>query len=238
MRGSRIARVLLTISLAVSAPIYGKASEEGSAKVAEVEKEDKPPAEVVILGTANFEHLTQAATGATTGDWFIEFYAPWCGHCKRLEPTWKELANELSTEVNVAKVDVTANRPLGTRFGIRGFPTLMFFRHETMYLYKGKRNLEAMAEFARGGYKAAEGMPVPAGGNLITTLKAYAETFVVDVAGITKGQRPKNSSIALFVGGWVVLLIFAGIIALVTSSGGGGGAAKPPAKGEDKPKKS
>lgn len=33
--------------------------------------------EVVILDDSNFEHLTQAATGATTGDWFVKFYAPW-----------------------------------------------------------------------------------------------------------------------------------------------------------------
>lgn len=33
--------------------------------------------EVVTLDDSNFEHLTQAATGATTGDWFVKFYAPW-----------------------------------------------------------------------------------------------------------------------------------------------------------------
>jgi hypothetical protein len=34
-------------------------------------------AEVVVLDSKNFEHLTQASTGATTGDWLIKFYAPW-----------------------------------------------------------------------------------------------------------------------------------------------------------------
>lgn len=35
--------------------------------------------EVVVLDTSNFEHLTQASTGQTTGKWFVKFYAPWCG---------------------------------------------------------------------------------------------------------------------------------------------------------------
>jgi thioredoxin domain-containing protein 5 len=48
---------------------------------------------VIVLTNDNFEHLTQASTGATTGDWMVEFYAPWCGHCKKLAPTYEKLAN-------------------------------------------------------------------------------------------------------------------------------------------------
>lgn len=57
----------------------------------------------------------------------MKFYAPWCGHCKKMEPTWDELATSLKGKVNVAKVDVTANRELGSRFDIKGFPTVKFF---------------------------------------------------------------------------------------------------------------
>ncbi len=74
---------------------------------------------VVDLTVANFEHLTQASSGSTTGDWFVEFYAPWCGHCKRLMPIWEEIADILKNEdnsyVNIAKVDVPENRELGNR---------------------------------------------------------------------------------------------------------------------------
>ena len=48
---------------------------------------------VVDLTSDSFEHLTQAATGATTGDWLVEFYAPWCGHCKHLAPVYEDVAS-------------------------------------------------------------------------------------------------------------------------------------------------
>lgn len=109
--------------------------------------------DVVILTTKNFEHLTQASTGATTGDWLVKFYAPWCGHCKKMEPMYEEVAKRLKGEVNVAKVDVPANRELGTRFDIKGFPTLLLLSKGKMYAYKGRRTVDDIAEFARGGYQ-------------------------------------------------------------------------------------
>jgi thioredoxin-like negative regulator of GroEL len=50
----------------------------------------------------------------------VKFYAPWCGHCKKLEPIWEEVADELKGVINVARVDVMASRDLGTRFSIEG----------------------------------------------------------------------------------------------------------------------
>jgi protein disulfide-isomerase-like protein len=109
--------------------------------------------DVVVLTSENFEHLTQASTGATTGDWLIKFYAPWCGHCKTMAPAYEEVATQLKGEVNVAKVDVTANRDLGTRFEIQGFPTVKFMSKGNLYTFKGRRSTEELVEFARGGYQ-------------------------------------------------------------------------------------
>jgi len=59
--------------------------------------------------------------------WFVEFYAPWCGHCKKLEPEWNKLASDLNGYVKVAKVDATVNTNLAQRFGVTGYPSIKFF---------------------------------------------------------------------------------------------------------------
>lgn len=130
--------------------------------------------EVIVLNDSNFEELTQMTTGSTTGSWFVKFYAPvgdwlnpfneqWCGHCKNLAPVWEELADELNGEVNVAEVDATANNELAKLYEIEGFPTLFFFEKVGVFkllelqgkyvAYEGERSLEAMKEFALGGYQ-------------------------------------------------------------------------------------
>jgi thioredoxin 1 len=55
----------------------------------------------------------------------VDFYADWCGPCKMLEPTVKELAAE--TDVTVAKVDVDRNQQLAAQYQVQGVPTMMFF---------------------------------------------------------------------------------------------------------------
>lgn len=121
-------------------------------------------AEVIELTSKNFEHLTQASTGATTGAWLIDFYAPWCGHCKSLAPIYEKVAQKLKEDdsgVNVATVDVPANRDLGTRFEIKGFPTIKFLKDGKVFTYKGKRTLGDLVEFAKGGYLTQEATEVP-----------------------------------------------------------------------------
>lgn len=57
-------------------------------------------------------------------DTLIEFYAPWCGHCKKLGPVFEEVANALRDEdVAIVKMDATAN-DVPSKFEVRGFPTL------------------------------------------------------------------------------------------------------------------
>ena len=56
----------------------------------------------------------------------IDFYAPWCGPCKRLAPVLDELAQEYAGEIYIYKVNTEQERELAAVFGIRSIPTLLF----------------------------------------------------------------------------------------------------------------
>jgi protein disulfide-isomerase-like protein len=155
----------------------------------EEEKISRKASDVIVLTSKTFELETQAATGHTTGDWLVEFYAPWCGHCKHLQPVWEELATELKGVANVAKVDVTGNRDIGNRFDIKGFPTIKFFHHGNVYDYKGRRTKEAFVEFVKGGYESAQNSPVPGEMSwLESTKKAVTGPFLAAYKDINNGN--------------------------------------------------
>lgn len=60
------------------------------------------------------------------GMWFVKFYAPWCAHCRRLEPVWAHVAQSLyNTPIKVAKVDCTRFPAFASLYKIRGYPTIL-----------------------------------------------------------------------------------------------------------------
>jgi len=121
--------------------------------------------DVIELTDDNFESLTQIGGGATTGHWMIEFFAPWCGHCKNLAPTYEQVATELKGKINVAKVDATQQKSLSQRFNIRGYPTILFFKGNKMTKYSGPRTVEKMKEWALSD--STEGTdPIPPKGSV------------------------------------------------------------------------
>ncbi|KAM0700596.1 hypothetical protein Q7P35_012317 [Cladosporium inversicolor] len=82
----------------------------------------------------------------------VEFFAPWCGHCKTLAPIYEELAHafEHSDKVTIAKVDADAHKELGRKHGVQGFPTLKWFENGKVEDYKSGRDLESLVAFVSG----------------------------------------------------------------------------------------
>lgn len=84
------------------------------------------------------------------GTHFVKFYAPWCGHCKRLAPVWQELADNLKSneKITIAKVDCTAHGAICDKYGVRGYPTLQFFQDgDRVEDYSGGRTLADLMKY-------------------------------------------------------------------------------------------
>ncbi len=85
------------------------------------------------------------------GPTFVKFFAPWCGHCKKIAPLWVQLAAHMKGRLAIAEVDCDAHNSLCKTQGVQGFPTLAFFNggsssHKTEY--SGGRKLEQLKNFA------------------------------------------------------------------------------------------
>merc|ERR1712241_1495936 len=76
--------------------------------------------DVKVAVARNFEELVTKSEK----DVLVEFYAPWCGHCKKLTPIYDELGEKMADEdVIIAKMDATAN-DVPDGFDVQGFPTI------------------------------------------------------------------------------------------------------------------
>lgn len=92
---------------------------------------------VLVLTEENFDEAV-----ASNDYILVEFYAPWCGHCKKLAPEYARAAQALAREsppLHLAKIDTTVHKNVGTRFNIEGFPTLKLFSKGTPMDYNGGR---------------------------------------------------------------------------------------------------
>jgi len=104
--------------------------------------------DVLNLDPSNFDQYVGGDKPA-----FVEFYAPWCGHCKNLIPEYEKLATAFKSQnAIIAAVDADMHRDLGSKFGVTGFPTLKYFPagSQTPEAYSGGRTAKDIASFING----------------------------------------------------------------------------------------
>ncbi|XP_017079961.1 thioredoxin domain-containing protein isoform X1 [Drosophila eugracilis] len=116
------------------------------------------------LSDDNFEHLTQASSGATTGDWFIFFSSAECTVCQRLYAVWESVGGKLKRKLNIARMNsLESGISTAKRLGALESPAFVFLRQGKMYKYLAKQYTpEAFVNFAEKGYLTqSHPQPVP-----------------------------------------------------------------------------
>lgn len=156
-------------------------SEKTGAKLAP----KKAASDVTVLGPENFDQIVMDSNKNA----LVEFYAPWCGHCKRLAPDYEIVAHAFKSEPNcvVANLDADKHRDLSSRYGVTGFPTLKFFSKDSKEptAYEGDRSPQAFIDFLNekcGTFRKIGGGLLPQAGRIATLDDLAAKYLAADSA--------------------------------------------------------
>jgi protein disulfide-isomerase A6 len=85
-----------------------------------------------------------------TGIWLVEFYAPWCGHCKNLAPEYTKAAKGLKGIANIAAIDAS-NEKIDVQ--VQGYPTIKLYVDGKATDYSGERTASGIISFMLGEFK-------------------------------------------------------------------------------------
>eukprot|EP01060_Flectonema_neradi_P012137 TRINITY_DN19030_c0_g1_i1.p1 TRINITY_DN19030_c0_g1~~TRINITY_DN19030_c0_g1_i1.p1 ORF type:complete len:283 (+),score=75.19 TRINITY_DN19030_c0_g1_i1:66-851(+) len=112
----------------------------------EAPEKDHTPGEVLALG-----RKAEAVISDPTKNVFVKFFAPWCGHCRKMAPDWVKLAEQMknSPDTVIAEVDADKHGHVGEKYQVRGFPTIVFFpkSDKSGKHYHGTRDTDAFLKY-------------------------------------------------------------------------------------------
>jgi protein disulfide-isomerase-like protein len=156
-------------------------------------KVSTPPSSVTVLTPENFDQIVLDSSK----DVLVEFYAPWCGHCKSLAPIYDKLAAVYKPDAHVviAKVDADKHKELATKYGVSGYPTLIFFPKgdKSGVKYESGRDLKDFVSYLNektGTQRTEEGRLSDKAGR-VESLDALAKEFIAAAVGDHSGLVTK-----------------------------------------------
>merc|ERR1712013_376110 len=83
-----------------------------------------------------------------TGEWMVEFFAPWCPACRGLQPTWEDFAGwSEDLDIGIGQVDVTTSPGLSGRFMVTALPTIFHVKDGVFRQYRGARDKDSFISF-------------------------------------------------------------------------------------------
>lgn len=114
-----------------------------------VERVEKPKE---IEGFSEHDFNGDSVPTGTNMVSIVKFYAPWCGHCKSLAPTWADVESQYNNKkvngktVKVLQVNCDENTKLAEKHNVKGYPTIKTFHHGKEEDYSGGRDLASISK--------------------------------------------------------------------------------------------
>jgi len=150
-------------------------SSSSSSSSSQKSNKSKGGSDVIELTELNFNALVMESND----HWLVEFYAPWCGHCKALAPEWENAATQLKGQVKLGAVDATVHGSLAQKYGVKGYPTIKLFKagpKGSPEPYNGPREASGIVSYA---LKSLDDAGVPIVINQLVSKNVFEDTCSV-----------------------------------------------------------